>query len=68
MGPGLGRTSRYSGFCRFMLLDCYEGASGSLMLMRLYALGHVGSVDKDALRDGDRLSLYIRWNDSYHIA
>ncbi len=56
MGPGLGRTSDIPDFVD-SILDSYEG----LLVLdadALYALGHVGSVDKDALRDGDIESIY----------
>ena len=56
MGPGLGRTCEIPGLVD-SILDSYEG---SLVLDAdaLYALGHVGSVDKDALRDGEIESIY----------
>ena len=39
------------------VIDCYEGAL-VIDADALYALGHVGSVDKDALRDGKVESIY----------
>ena len=56
MGPGLGRTSDIPDFVD-SILDSYEGPL-VLDADALYALGHVGSVDKDALRDGDIESIY----------
>ena len=56
MGPGLGRTSDIPNFVD-SILDSYEGPL-VLDADALYALGHVGSVDKDALRDGDIESIY----------
>ena len=51
MGPGLCRTRE---ICDLVdhILDAYEGAL-VLDADALYALGHVGCVNKDALRDGD---------------
>ena len=56
MGPGLGRTRE---ICDLVdhILDAYEGAL-VLDADALYALGHVGCVNKDALRDGDIESAY----------
>lgn len=56
MGPGLGRTSDIPNFVD-SILDSYEGPL-VLDADALYALGHVGSVNKDALRDGDIESAY----------
>ena len=56
MGPGLGRTSDIPNFVD-SILDSYEGPL-VLDADALYALGHVGSVDKDALRDGEIESIY----------
>ena len=56
MGPGLGRTSDIPDFVD-SILDSYEGPL-VLDADALYALGHVGSVDKDALRDGEIESIY----------
>ena len=56
MGPGLGRTSDIPDFVD-SILDSYEGPL-VLDADALYALGHVGSVDKDALRDGEIVSIY----------
>lgn len=57
MGPGLGRTRE---ICDLVdhILDAYEGAL-VLDADALYALGHVGCVNKDALRDGDIEFAYI---------
>ena len=57
MGPGLGRTSDIPDFID-SILDSYEGPL-VLDADALYALGHVGSVDKDALRDGEIESIYM---------
>ena len=57
MGPGLGRTSDIPDFVN-SILDSYEGPL-VLDADALYALGHVGSVDKDALRDGEIDSIYM---------
>ena len=56
MGPGLGRTRE---ICDLVdhILDAYEGAL-VLDADALYALGHVGCVNKDVLRDGDIESAY----------
>lgn len=56
MGPGLGRTSDIPDFVD-SILDSYEGPL-VLDADALYALGHVGSVDKDVLRDGEIESIY----------
>lgn len=57
MGPGLGRTSDIPDFVD-SILDSYEGPL-VLDADALYALGHVGFVDKDALRDGEIESIYM---------
>ena len=57
MGPGLGRTSDIPDFVD-SILDSYEDPL-VLDADALYALGHVGSVDKDALRDGEIESIYM---------
>ena len=57
MGPGLGRTCDIPDFVD-SILDSYEGPL-VLDADALYALGHVGSVDKDALRDGEIESIYM---------
>ena len=57
MGPGLGRTSDIPDFVD-SIIDSYEGPL-VLDADALYALGHVGSVDKDALRDGEIESIYM---------
>ncbi|WP_298707500.1 NAD(P)H-hydrate dehydratase [uncultured Veillonella sp.] len=57
MGPGLGRTSDIPDFVD-SILDNYE-VPLVLDADALYALGHVGSVDKDALRDGEIESIYM---------
>ena len=56
MGPGLGRTRE---ICDLVdhILDAYEGAL-VLDADALYALGRVGCVNKDALRNGDIESAY----------
>ena len=56
MGPGLGRTRE---ICDLVdhILDAYEGAL-VLDADALYALGRVGCVNKDALRDGEIASIY----------
>ena len=56
IGPGLGRTTDIPDLVNHVI-DCYEG---SLVIDAdaLYALGHVGVVDKDALRDGKVESIY----------
>ncbi|MDU2181012.1 MAG: NAD(P)H-hydrate epimerase [Veillonella sp.] len=56
IGPGLGRASDISDVVNHTI-DTYEG---SLVIDAdaLYALGHVGSIDKDALRDDDMESVY----------
>lgn len=56
MGPGLGRTSDIPDFVD-SILDSYEGPL-VLDADALYALDHVGSVDKDVLRDGEIESIY----------
>ena len=50
IGPGLGRTTDILDVVN-QAIDTYEGAL-VIDADALYALGHVGSVDKDALRDG----------------
>ena len=57
IGPGLGRTCDIPDFVA-SILDSYEGPL-VLDADALYALGHVGSVDKDALRDGEIESIYM---------
>lgn len=56
IGPGLGRTIDIPDLVNHVI-DCYEGAL-VIDADALYALGHVGSVDKDALRDDDMESVY----------
>ena len=56
IGPGLGRTIDIPDLVNHVI-DCYEGAL-VIDADALYALGHVGSVDKDALRDGNVESIY----------
>lgn len=56
IGPGLGRTIDIPDLVNHVI-DCYEGAL-VIDADALYALGHVGSVDKDALRDGKVESVY----------
>ena len=56
IGPGLGRTIDIPDLVTHVI-DCYEGAL-VIDADALYALGHVGSVDKDALRDGKVESIY----------
>ena len=56
VGPGLGRTIDIPDLVNHVI-DCYEGAL-VIDADALYALGHVGSVDKDALRDGKVESIY----------
>ena len=56
MGPGLGRIHENCDLVDH-ILDAYEGAL-VLDADALYALGHVGCVNKDALRDGDIESAY----------
>lgn len=56
IGPGLGRTIDIPDLVNYVI-DCYEGAL-VIDADALYALGHVGSVDKDALRDGKVESIY----------
>lgn len=56
IGPGLGRTTDITDVVNHVI-DCYEGAL-VIDADALYALGHVGSVDKDALRDGHIESVY----------
>ena len=56
IGPGLGRTTDIPDVVN-QAIDSYEGAL-VIDADALYALGHVGSVDKDALRDGNIESVY----------
>ena len=56
IGPGLGRTIDIPDLVNHVI-DSYEGAL-VIDADALYALGHVGSVDKDALRDGKVESIY----------
>ena len=56
IGPGLGRTTNIPDVVN-QAIDFYEGAL-VIDADALYALGHVGSVDKDALRDGHIESVY----------
>lgn len=56
IGPGLGRTTDIPDLVNHVI-DCYEGAL-VIDADALYALGHVGVVDKDALRDGKVESIY----------
>ena len=56
VGPGLGRTGEICDLVDY-ILNAYEGAL-VLDADALYALGHVGCVNKDALRDGDIESAY----------
>ena len=56
IGPGLGRTTDIPDVVN-QAIDTYEGAL-VIDADALYALGHVGSVDKDALRDDDMESVY----------
>lgn len=56
IGPGLGRTIDIPDLVNHVI-DCYEGAL-VIDADALYALGHVGAVDKDALRDGHIESVY----------
>ena len=56
IGPGLGRTTDIPDVVN-QAIDTYEGAL-VIDADALYALGHVGSVDKDALRDGHIESVY----------
>lgn len=56
IGPGLGRTTDIPDVVN-QAIDSYEGAL-VIDADALYALGHVGSVDKDALRDGHIESVY----------
>ncbi len=56
IGPGLGRTTDIP-YVVNQAIDSYEGAL-VIDADALYALGHVGSVDKDALRDGHIESVY----------
>ena len=56
IGPGLGRTIDIPDLVNHVI-DCYEGAL-VIDADALYALGHVESVDKDALRDGKVESIY----------
>ena len=56
IGPGLGRTTDIPDVVNQAIDSC----EGTLVIDAdaLYALGHVGSVDKDALRDGHIESVY----------
>lgn len=56
IGPGLGRTTDIPDVVN-QAIDSYEGAL-VIDADALYALEHVGSVDKDALRDGHIESVY----------
>ena len=56
IGPGLGRTIDIPDLVNHVI-DCYEGAL-VIDADALYALGHMGFVDKDALRDGKVESIY----------
>lgn len=56
IGPGLGRTTDIP-YVVNQAIDSYEGAL-VIDADALYALGYVGSVDKDALRDGHIESVY----------
>ena len=56
IGPGLGRTTDIPDVVNHTI-NTYEGAL-VIDADALYALGHVGSVDKDALRDGHVESVY----------
>ncbi|MDU6959953.1 MAG: NAD(P)H-hydrate dehydratase [Veillonella dispar] len=56
IGPGLGRTTDIQDVGN-QAIDSCEGAL-VIDADALYALGHVGSVDKDALRDGHIESVY----------
>ena len=56
IGPGLGRTTDIPDVVN-QAIDSYEGAL-VIDADAIYALGHVGSVDKDALRDGHIESVY----------
>ena len=56
IGPGLGRTTDIPDVVN-QAIDSYEGAL-VIDADALYALGHVGSVDKDALSDGHIESVY----------
>ncbi len=56
IGPGLGRTTAIPDVVN-QTIDTYEGAL-VIDADALYALGHVGYVDKDALRDDDMESVY----------
>ncbi len=56
IGPGLGRTTDIPDVVN-QAIDSYEGAL-VIDADALYALGHVGSIDKDALRDGHIESVY----------
>ena len=56
IGPGLGRTTDIPDVVN-RAIDSYEGAL-VIDADALYALGHVGAVDKDALRDGHIESVY----------
>lgn len=66
IGPGLGRTTDIPDVVN-QAIDSYEGAL-VIDADALYALGHVGSVDKDALRDGHIESVYkVQKNLSYCV-
>ncbi|MFR6483047.1 MAG: hypothetical protein ACLUPK_08355 [Veillonella sp.] len=56
MGPGLGRTREICDLVDHIIRSLRR--SISLDADALYALGHVGCVNKDALRDGDIESAY----------
>lgn len=56
IGPGLGRTTDIPDVVNYAI-DSFEGAL-VIDADGLYALGHVGSVDKEALRDGHIKSVY----------
>ena len=56
IGPGLGRTTDIPDVVNHTI-NTYEGAL-VIDADALYALGHVGTVDKDALRDGHIESVY----------
>lgn len=56
IGPGLGRTTDIQDVVN-QAIDSCEGAL-VIDADALYALGHVGAVDKDALRDGHIESVY----------
>ena len=56
IGPGLGRTTDIQD----VVNQAIDSSEGALVIDAdaLYALGHVGAVDKDALRDGHIESVY----------